>query len=251
MTFLSRLAIPGLIRYVVMLTALVYLLTLMRTPIAYFIAMDRELIFGGQIWRLFTWVFMPPPDGLFGMVGFFLYLWFTWWIGDSLEATWGTERLNLYFFLGMAGCTLAGLFLGASFGNMVLNFSLFLALATIAPDFEILVFFLFPVKIKWVALFSLIFWAFLFVTGSIATQAAILVCFANYLIFFGPQLFRGARDRQSAQSRRAKFEASKLDVSAALHCCEACGITEMSNPEADFRVTDDGREYCTAHLPRA
>lgn len=233
-----------------MLTALVYLLALMQTPIVEFTVLDPALVLQGQVWRLFTWVFLPPPDGILGMLGFFIYLWFTWWVGDSLESSWGSARLTLYFLLGMAGCTVAAFFLGVSYGNMILNFSLFLALATLAPDVEILLFFFFPVKLKWVALFSLFFWALLFISGTLATQAAILVCMANYLIFFGPFLYRQAGNRKQTEMRRARFEAAKRDVAASLHRCETCGITELSNPEADFRVTDDGSEYCADHLPR-
>jgi len=248
--FLSRIAIPGLIRYVVMLTALVYLLDLLKTPIVEFIYLNPMLVYQGQIWRLFTWIFMPPPDGMLGMLGFFFYLWFTWWNGDLLEASWGTVRLNLYYFLGMAGVTVAALFFGVSVGNMALNLSLFLALATMAPDLEILLFFLFPVKIKWLALFSVVWAAAIFVFGTLGMQAALLVCFANYLIFFGRHLFFQARTHQKEGLRRARFEASKREADPALHRCETCGITEHSNPDADFRVTGDGREYCTAHLPK-
>jgi hypothetical protein len=248
--FLSRLAIPGLIRYVVMLTALVYLLNLLRTPIVEFIYLDPALVFQGQIWRLFTWILMPPPDGMLGMLGFFIYLWFTWWNGDLLEASWGTVRLNLYYFLGMAGITVAALFFGVSFGNMALNLSLFLALATIAPDLEILLFFIFPVKIKWLAIFSVIWAASIVLFGNLATQAALLVCFANYLLFFGRHLFQQARTHRQEGTRRARFEAAKREPDLALHRCETCGITEQTHPDADFRVTGDGREYCTAHLPK-
>lgn len=247
MNFLSRFAIPGLIRYVVMLNALVFLLILLKRPIIEVIELNPALVMQGQVWRLVTWIFIPTTLSMFWI---FFYLMFTWWAGEALEATWGTARLNLYYFLGMAGCTASAFFLGPNFGNTILSFSLLLALATLAPDMEIL-FFFFPMKLKWVALISLVYpWGFFFVGGGSSTQVAILVCLANYLVFFGPQLFQQARNQRKVEMRRAKFEASKRDVPSTLHRCETCGITEMSNPDADFRVTDDGHEYCTAHLPQ-
>ncbi len=247
MNFLSRLAIPGLIRYVVMLNALVYLLILLKRPIVELIALDPALVMQGQVWRLVTWIFIPTTTS---MLWIFFYLAFTWWVGDMLEATWGTARLNLYYFLGWAGCTAATFFLGPNFGNLILNFSLILALATLAPDLEIL-FFFFPMKLKWLALLSLVFpWGFLFVGGGASTQAAIGLCLINYLSFFGPQLFRQARNRREVEMRRARFESAKREVAPTLHRCETCGITESSHPEAEFRVADDGREYCAAHLPK-
>jgi membrane associated rhomboid family serine protease len=245
--FLSRLAIPGLIRYVVMLNALVFLLMLLNRPIVELIDLNPALVLQGQVWRLVTWVFIPTTTS---MLWIFFYLMFTWWAGEMLEATWGTARLNLYYLVGMAGCTISAFLLGPNFGNAILSFTLLLALATLSPDHEIL-FFFFPMKLKWVALLTLVYpWGFYFVGGGISTQVAILVCLGNYLVFFGPQLFQQAKSQKQVEMRRAKFEAAKRDVPATLHRCETCGITEMSNPDADFRVTDDGREYCTTHLPQ-
>lgn len=233
-----------------MLTALVYLLDLMHTPIREVIALDPRLILQGQVWRLVTWVFLPPPDGLFGQIGFFLYLWFTWWVGDALESLWGTARLNLFYLIGVVGTTLAALLFGVSFGTVILNFTLFLAFATLAPEMEILVFFILPIRIKWLALLSLLGWVFVFLTSGPGTQAALVVCAANYLLFFGPQIYRQMRQKKEVQVRRARFDRAKADVSSALHTCAQCGITEQSHPDADFRVTDDGHEYCVNHLPK-
>jgi membrane associated rhomboid family serine protease len=245
--FLSRLAIPGLIRYIVMLNALVFLLMLLNRPIVELIALDPALVLQGQVWRLVTWIFIPTTSN---MLWIFFYLMFTWWAGEMLEATWGTARLNLYYFLGWAGCTAAAFFLGPNFGNTILSFSLLLALATLSPDLEIL-FFFFPMKLKWVALISLVYpWGYFFVGGGLSTQIAIAVCLVNYLIFFSPHLFHQASNQRKVEIRRARFEAAKREADPTLHRCETCGITEASNPEADFRVTEDGREFCEAHLPK-
>ena len=76
----------------------------------------------------------------------------------------------------------------------------------------------------------------------------VIMCLGNYLIFFGPSFIRRTRENRQTVKRRAKFEGAK-DDSPTLHRCEACGITEATDPHADFRVAIDGREYCTKHLP--
>lgn len=253
MTFLDRLelrlgrfALPGLIRYVVMLNALVFILLQLNPSYITTLTLDPLLVLRGEVWRLVTWIFLPTTTSLLWI---FFYLMFTWWVGDMLEATWGTFRLNLYYLIGVLSSTLAAFLFGGGGGNYLLTFSLLLAIATVAPDMEILFFFL-PLKLKWVALISLVYpWGLLFVTGSNGIRMVILVCLLNYFLFFGPAFFRRLREERTNTARRAKFEASKIPVSEALHRCATCGITEISHPEADFRVAENGEEYCTAHLP--
>ena len=118
---------------------------------------------------------------------------------------------------------------------MFLNLSLFLAVATLAPNLEILFLLVIPLKLKWVALISLLWPAYILVTGSLPVKMIVIMCLGNYLIFFGPSFLRRSRENRQTRQRRAKFEAAK-DDSPTLHRCEACGITEASNPHADFRV---------------
>lgn len=254
MTFLDRLerhlgrfAIPGLTRCVVAFNALIYCLLIVNPDYAGWLVLSPPKVLQGEIWRLVTWIFIPQTATPLLTL---LYLYSIWWMGDALEESWGSFRLNLYYILGMIGCTITAFLFGASFGNLLLNFSLLLAIATIAPDLEILMMMIFPLKMKWVAFISLVYpWGLLFVTGGIGTQLTIVVCLLNYFIFFGPAFVRGLREQRATSIRRAKFDAAK-DTSPYLHKCEVCGITELTNPDADFRVATDDREYCTAHLPK-
>ncbi len=243
---LSRFAIPGLVRYVVALNALVFILVSQNPAFAQFLQLDRTAILQGEIWRLVTWIFLPTTQSFFWII---FYLMFTWWLGDLLEGSWGTFRLNAYYFLGMLLCIGAALTFGASQGNLFLNLSLFLAVATLAPDLEILLFLILPVKIKWVALFSLIFPAFVLLFGPLAEKMAVVMCLGNYLLFFGPAFFKGTLDSHKSRERRQRFESAKLPVDAPLHTCVVCQATERTNPDAEFRVSSDGNEYCTDHLP--
>jgi membrane associated rhomboid family serine protease len=243
---LGRFAIPGLMRYVVGLNALVYLLLLGSPGYAAILDLNREAILSGEVWRLITWIFLPTTTS---PLWIFFYLMFTWWVGDSLEGMWGTFRLNAYYFLGVIACTAAALLFGVSGGNFLLTLSLLLAVATLAPDQEVLLL-VFPVRLKWVALLSLVYpWGLLFVVGPMGTKAMIVVCLANYLLFFGPAFLAQQKGAHAAAERRSQFQKAAV-TETTLHLCHACGATEISHPEADFRVAPDGHEYCARCLPR-
>jgi hypothetical protein len=55
-------------------------------------------------------------------------------------------------------------------------------------------------------------------------------------------------EQQRTASRRERFQSS-TKTSEALHRCEICGATEISHPDAEFRVTANGHEFCLEHLP--
>ncbi len=140
---------------------------------------------------------------------------------------------------------------------MILGFSLLLALGYAAsPDPEILFSFFFSDEdCKWVALIEprcLSMGIFVCRRRNFATPDSRLLFVFGELPYFSSAsaLFNRARNRRQVDIRRARFERFQADVPATLHRCEKCGITEMSNSDADFRVTDDGHEFCTAHLPQ-
>lgn len=244
---LGRLAIPGLIRYIVMLNALVFLLGLANPGYIAILQLDGAAIRGGQIWRLVSWIFIPTVSGLIWVL---FYLLVTWQLGEMIESVWGSFRLNLYYLTGYLGCTASALFLGQSLGNLALNSSLLFAAGTLLPNLQMMLFGIVPIKLKWIALVS----AALLLVGAIGAdwggRAAVVISFANYLLFFGPAFFKQSVQARQVAARRARFEIAKKPDAETLHRCEVCGRTEVSNPELDFRVSADGHEYCTAHLPK-
>lgn len=241
---LGRWAIPGLLRYIVALNALVYLLLLAAPGYREVLELDRAAILRGEIWRLLSWIFLPTT---LSPLWIFFFLMFTWWVGEMLEGTWGAFRLNVYYFLGAAGCTLSAMLFGASGGNFLLTLSLLLAIATLAPNQEVLLL-IFPIRLKWLAIISIIYpWGLLLLLGPLPIKAMILVCLGNYLLFFGPQLFAGWRNRIAAASRRPQPDTTSEEP---LHLCAACGATELSHPDTEFRVSADGREYCLPCLKK-
>ena len=51
--------------------------------------------------------------------------------------------------------------------------------------------------------------------------------------------------------RRQEFRRAIIESSGAIHQCGVCGKTEHHDPDLEFRVDSDGREYCEHHLPEA
>jgi membrane associated rhomboid family serine protease len=255
MTWLDKLekrigfiAIPGLIRIVVAFNVLVFLLVQWNPDFRFVLALDPVRILHGEVWRLVTYIFLPQSFSLLGML---LLLWFLWFIGEGLERAWGAFRLTLYYLIGMIGTTIAAFFFGSNFSNVMLISSLFYAFARFYPDVVIYLFFILPVKIKWLA------WAYAaillagFVIGTNSYRMAVVAALSNYLIFFGPEIIHDARHRHEVTARRRRFEGQSRSETESIHKCAVCGATELSDPNLEFRVARDGEEYCVPHLPGA
>jgi len=254
MSFLDKLerrigfiAITGLIRAVVTLTGLVFVLVLLNKGFDSYLALDISRIRAGEVWRLVTYIFVPQT-GHFLLVA--IALWFLWFIGDGLERAWGPFRLTLYFLVGMIGTTAAALLTNSQFSNQMLFTTLFFAFAHFYPDDVIYVFFILPLKIKWIAWIYAGFLLLGFVTQSNSYRFALLAALSNYLLFFGPGVIQDLRQRKEVAGRRKRFEVQSRSEEEPLHRCHTCGATELSDPSLEFRVSRDGEEYCIAHLPK-
>ena len=245
---LGFLAIPGLIRIVIGFNVLVFVLVWLNPDFRFVLNLDPARIRHGEVWRLITYIFLPQTFSPFFLL---MALWFLWFIGEGLEQAWGPFRVTLYFFVGMIGTTVAAFFFGSDFSNVMLFASLFFAFARFYPDQVIYILFILPAKIKWIAWAWALILLFGFVRNTNSYRAALLAAFANYFIFFGPEFFRAARHRQEVSSRRQRFEGDSKRETESLHKCAACGATELTDPNLDFRVARDGEEYCVPHLPPA
>ncbi|HEY4272657.1 MAG TPA: rhomboid family intramembrane serine protease [Candidatus Udaeobacter sp.] len=241
-------------RILVGFAALVFALSLLFPGYTSMLELNPARIRQGELWRLVTYIFIPRGIGASGPMQplwVVLALWFLWFIGEGLERAWGAFRFTLYFFLGMIGTTVAAFFFGSSSSNGMLIASLFFAFARFYPDQVIYILFILPVKIKWLAWIFAAFLLLGFVLGPNSYRAALVAAFANYFIFFGPELVHEARHRRDVSTRRKRFETESRSPVETLHRCAVCGATELSDPNLDFRVARDGEEYCMAHLPKA
>jgi len=243
------LGVPGLMRIVVIFTALVFVLARLDPNFVTILDLDAARIRHGEVWRLFTYIFVPQTLSFIWVTFALLFLWF---IGDGLERAWGHFRLTLYFVVGMIGTTAAAFFFGSNFSNSMLSAGLFFAFARFYPDEVIYVFFILPLKVKWLAWASAAFLLFAFVVNSTDYRLALIAALSNYLIFFGPEIFNAVRHRRAIAGRRRQFEGGDGRAAPeALHRCATCGATEITKPDLEFRVASNGEEYCMEHLAQA
>jgi hypothetical protein len=261
MSFLDKLerrfgfiALPGLLRYVGILTALVFVLYKLDPSYLRLIDLDPGAIGRGQVWRLVTYLFVPQLGSLLPFpdwINAAFYVLFLWWMGNGLEGVWGPFRLTLFYLVGVIGTTVAALLFGAAFSNVMLTASLFFAFARFFPDVVIYFAYILPLKVKWIAWGSAALLLYQFISAPMEYRAAFIAAMANYLLFFGPEIYRSARHRKDVTERRRRFESQSRETQAEpLHKCATCGATEASDPSLEFRVARDGEEYCIAHLPR-
>ena len=240
--------IPGLPRILVGFAALVFGLGWLLPGYTSTLTLDPAKILHGEVWRLVTYMFIPQTKSPLFVI---FALWILWWIGEGLERAWGSFRLTLYLLVGMIGTTAAAFFFGTNFSNLMLIASMFFAFAHFYPEEVIYIFFILPVRIKWLA------WALAaslvlgFVLNPMSYRVALVAALSNYLIFFGPEFFSRAKYRREISSRRKRFEESALDEKEPLHKCAVCGATELTDSNLEFRVARDGEEYCMKHLPSA
>jgi len=145
---IGRYAIPHLITFIVGGMALVWVLSLTRPEILGRIVLDIDAVRRGEVWRLVTFLFIPIGSS---MLWILVNLYFTWWVGSSLEQHWGAFKFNAFYFVGALGTIVAAVLAGPQ-SNFWLDASLFLAFATLFPDVQILLFFILPIRVKWLGI---------------------------------------------------------------------------------------------------
>lgn len=180
-----RFGIPNLMTYIVGGMAVVFLMDTIAFPMSSFsltgaLAFDRAAIFSGQLWRIITFVLIPPNASPIFIV-FSLY--FYWLIGSTLENQWGTFRFNAFYLCGVICTMIVGLITGYA-TNYYLNMTLFLAFAIIYPNFQMLLFFCIPIKIKFLALVDVLVLAVSFYYAGWAGRIALVVAILNIILFF-------------------------------------------------------------------
>lgn len=142
---------------------------------------DRERILQGQVWRVLSFLFMPPDTRML-LVVFFLY--FYWLMGVKLEERWGSFKFNVYYFISVLSCIITGFAVGYA-TNVFLNLSVFLAFAVLFPDEQIYAFFVLPIKMKWAGIADAIYLVYKYINGGYYVRLFIIVSLLNFFLFFG------------------------------------------------------------------
>lgn len=266
---LGRFAIPNLTVYLLVAYVIGFGIVWLMPDLVVYITLEPALILRGQVWRLITWILVPPTTNLISLA-FLVLLYYS--LGTALERTWGSFRYNVYIFSGLIFTVLAefGLYLFfllcygvemqlSMIGLVSTNYitmSIFLAFAAIYPDMEVMLYFILPIKMKWMALVYIVMAAYYFVRGGLMTKVAIGASLLNFIIFFlSSRNTRRFSFRQ--QARKAKFKrhsdphVNMRYTNGAKHRCAVCGRTELDDPCLEFRFCskcNGNYEYCQDHL---
>ena len=198
--------VADLMKYVTATMLAVYVLHLLAMPDLYnFMIFYRDSILSGEFWRVFTFTILPPFAG--GPLFVLLTLFIAYRIGTSLEYAWGKTLFTMYFILGMLGAIAAGFISGVGTNEYVLV-SLILAFCYLNPNATFLLFFILPVKAKYIAIVNWAFFAWRFIQGDMSTRLAIVFSLINFFLFFGPEVWKIIRQNYQASNRRRKYQKS-------------------------------------------
>ncbi len=188
---MGKFALKNLMTIIVVGTAFVWLvnyIVYLNTGILIdsYINFNKAAILRGQVWRVVTFLFVSTE---FNPLLLMISLYFYWLIGSSLERTWGAFKFNAFYFSGVL-CSIASGFITGYATVYYLNLSLFLAFAILYPNHQVLLFFFIPIKMKWLAIFDLVFLALMMIFYTWIERIAILVAFGNIALFFTGTLIR-------------------------------------------------------------
>lgn len=270
----GRFGIPSLTMYIIISYVLGYALLMINPAVLSMLSLNVTKILHGQIWRLVTWIIYPPSTGN-PILFFLMILLFYYPVSNHLERTWGSFRFTLYIFSGMlftvisafllyfiTGGTTDMLFGGSLFSTYYISLSIFLAYALSYPDMHVLIMYVLPVKMKWMAIVYVVLVGFDIVgyisRGVWFMALPIVASLLNFILFF-----LGTRDmsrynpkeiHRRKEFKRAVAVSSVVDMNGkpiARHKCAICGRTELDNPNLEFRFCskcNGNYEYCQDHL---
>ena len=264
---LGRFAIPNLTVYLLVAYVIGFGIVRLMPEMIVYLTLEPSLILRGQVWRLISWILIPPTTNVISLV-FLVLLYYS--LGTALERTWGSFRYNVYIFSGLLFTVIAVFLLYAFYffrygvevplsmvgmiGTHYITMSIFLAFAAIYPDMEVMLYFILPIKMKWMALVYVVLAAFYFIDGSLGERVAIGASLLNFIIFFvSSRNLRRFGPREQVRKARFKRQAAPhmKYANGAKHRCAVCGRTELDDPCLEFRFCskcNGNYEYCQDHL---
>lgn len=245
--------------------------------------LDPYYIMKGQVWRLVSWLLVPPSSpSIFTIIMLFFY----YSLGQTLEKTWGKFKYNVFILSGILftiifalvaffalpkaafdgysvpiGCYVYGLscvkgYVIAYFvSSYYISLSIFLLFAALYPDMEVMLYFIIPIKIKWLAYLDVALMIYQIFEGGIVCGVIVFASLLNFLIFF--VLILQGRGKTPANAKRKRdyqkkvYSAKNVYEGGARHKCAICGRTELDNPNLTFRYCSKcsgSKEYCEDHL---
>lgn len=264
----GRYAVHNLTMYIIITYVAGYLLNYLAPEALSYCLLEPALILQGQVWRLVSWLLIPPGAlDIFTIIMLFFY----YSIGTTLEQTWGAFRYNLYIFGGIilsviGAFVLYGILLltgsngillleGGAFSTYFISMSIFLGFAAAYPNMQVLLYFIIPLKIKWLALVDIVYLVWQMAGSGWVTRACIICSLMNFIIFFLATRSTSRISPRQVKRRRTYMRAvnsgynSKGQVTK--HKCAVCGRTELDGDNLEFRFCSKCKgnyEYCQDHL---
>lgn len=274
----GKYAIRNITVYIIGLYIFGYILQFapFKVNITNYLTLDPYLILHGQIWRLVTWILIPP-QALSIWIFFTLYLYY--FMGTTMERTIGTFRYNVFIFGGIIFMILSAFLtylvyylitggneqllaalmytLSGVFSTYYIQEAVFLIFAICYPDIQLLLMFIIPIKVKYLGILYAGMLAFSAIyNGLIGKNYAIFFAvffqFLNVFLFY-LSLGRLSHLRPKEIKRRQEFNrgVKMRPQGVTRHKCAVCGRTEETNPELEFRFCskcNGNYEYCQDHL---
>lgn len=243
---IRRFAIPDLVVYIIIGQVIAFFLAMPNPNALEIFQFTPQLVLQGQVWRLVSFLFMPPTFSIF--IIFFWYLMYMF--GSALQGQWGVARFNLYLLIGyIANVAVAFLVPESPANNGFLYGTIFFAFAVFFPDFELRLMFILPVKVKWLALLAAYPYVQSLVFGPMPMRVYAVASVLNFLLFFWPDFV--SKVRYGHRKRQQKVQRKK-EKNTPRHVCTVCGINNLQDPKMQFRYCskcDDGKYgYCMDHL---
>lgn len=267
---IGKYAIPNLMIYLIAAYCIGFVIYTVNPNFMLMLTLSPYHILHGQVWRLITWILMPTDTRVFSLLIMALLY---YQLGSALERSWGTFRFNVYIFGGMlftviGAFILYGIYAVAGTGNLetislissltfttnYINLTIFLAFAVMYPEMQILLFFIIPVKMKWMAVVYAVLIAINLILTSWGGRIAIIMSILNFLIFFlstRNYRRRSPKEIHRKQVFKAQMREPRRGSMVTKHKCAVCGRTELDDPNLEFRFCskcDGNYEYCQDHL---
>ena len=273
---IGRYAVPNLIIWLIGAYTIGFVFRNVSPGILNYLTLSPYHILHGQIWRLVTWVFMPTDSNLIFLLIMAL---FYYQLGMALERTWGTFRYTLYIFSGVLFTVIAAVLLhvftggyvvmngiayslgGNIFTTYYISLSIFLAYAVTYPDLQLLLMFVIPIRMKWMAFVYGLFIAWDIVSylrvGLWVGVVPIVASLLNFVIFYFSTRDMNRYNpkeihrRQQFKKAVAPSRTGSGPDGIAKHKCAICGRTEKDDPNLEFRFCskcNGNYEYCQDHL---
>ena len=267
---IGKYAIPNLMIYLIAAYCIGFVIYTVNPNFMLMLTLSPYHILHGQVWRLITWILMPTDTRVFSLLIMALLY---YQLGSALERSWGTFRFNVYIFGGMlftviGAFILYGIYAASGTGNLetislissltfttnYINLTIFLAFAVMYPEMQILLFFIIPVKMKWMAVVYAVLIAINLILTSWGGRIAIIMSILNFLIFFlSTRNYRRVSPKEIHRTQvfKAQMREPRKGSMVTKHKCAVCGRTELDDPNLEFRFCskcDGNYEYCQDHL---